>query len=682
MSFAEKGAVGDIDPAFFVGYLYRVKATGTLKFEDAPTQRAIYFRDGRVLFSSSNAPEDQLGAILVAGGKISQPQFDALVAGLEPKQSIASALAQGGHVSQRDIGDAARRKVEQIVGACCVQTTGRYEFEDGTLPKGALDLKLTTEKVLIAAFEALEPSGFLIRILKSPMAVLAAADVEPTEPDLVRLRLTLDGFSSIADIGAQMGLTPAATEVRAAVLIVMGAATVVTSQIEEMALPETGEASGDPSVQEMTLAEEPEPVEAESISFAPSAGEAHLESPQFEAPQFESPQFGSTDSTLTMAAEEPPSPGGNEATLVMGSGLDLLPPPPPRSTKSFGGPRGAPKREKPNTGDLEAVKELLGSPASVPRPPAAAIPNKSWEPVLSNASRGRDRGGLAGLIRNPIAQGVVAVLVLASIGTLAWVYYTSTPAPVAPPSPVPSRVAGAVPVPAASAPVATGQPTALSAPPSAATAPANPAAPPAATGSLKPTPPVALTPIPATPPNPAAPSPAVPSPAAPSPATTKSVAVATASPSPASAATAKPGPTAAAPPPAVAQTPVPTAPSSAAPRPASSVSSAAAYEALKAGRLSEAAAAFDSIARLRSGEFTVQILVACSAQTIAKAVQNDASTDVFILSATFDSKPCHRLLRGFYKTSAEATQAVSTLPAYYTAEGAKPRSVPLKTVLP
>ena len=160
MSFAEKGAVGDIEPAFFIGYLHRLKATGTLKFEEGPIQRAIYFREGRVLFSSSNAAEDQLGAILVAAGKIGQQQFDAIVAGLEPRQSIAAALSQGVHVSQRDIGDAARRKVEQIIGSCCAQTAGQYEFEDGVLPKGALDLKLTTEKVLVSAFEVLEPSGF------------------------------------------------------------------------------------------------------------------------------------------------------------------------------------------------------------------------------------------------------------------------------------------------------------------------------------------------------------------------------------------------------------------------------------------------------------------------------------------------------------------------------------------
>ena len=241
MSYADKGAVGDIEPAFFVGYLHKVKATGTLKFDDPPVQRALYFREGRVLFSSSNAPEDQLGAILVAAGKISQADFDGIVASLAPKQSIAAALSQGGHVSQRDIGDAARRKVEQIVGSCCAQTTGQYEFEDGVLPKGALDLKLTTEKILVSAFEALEPSGFLMRVLKSPVAVLAQGEVEPTEPDLMRLREALDGETALPDIAARAGFPAAETEARAAVLVVMGAARVVTSQIEEMALPETGE---------------------------------------------------------------------------------------------------------------------------------------------------------------------------------------------------------------------------------------------------------------------------------------------------------------------------------------------------------------------------------------------------------------------------------------------------------
>jgi septal ring-binding cell division protein DamX len=105
------------------------------------------------------------------------------------------------------------------------------------------------------------------------------------------------------------------------------------------------------------------------------------------------------------------------------------------------------------------------------------------------------------------------------------------------------------------------------------------------------------------------------------------------------------------------------------------------YEALKAGRLAEATAGFESIAQARASEFSVQLLVACSAQTIEKAIQNDPSTELYVLPATIGGKACHRLMRGYYKTLAEATQAVASLPGYYVAEGAKPKAVPVKSIV-
>lgn len=638
MSFAEKGAVGDIDPAFFIGYLHRLKATGTLKFEEGPIQRAIYFREGRVLFSSSNAPEDQLGAILVAAGKITQEKFDSIVASLEPKQSIAAALSQGGHVSQRDIGDAARRKVEQIIGSCCAQTAGQYEFEDGVLPKGALDLKLTTEKVLVSAFEVLEPSGFLSRILKSPMAVLAQADVVPTDAELSRLREALDGVSSLADIGGKVGLPLAATEARAAVLVVLGAATVVTSQIEEMALPDTGEASSE--LPDLSPSEDSETIEAETIAFQPPSEEATI--------AFEPATSASASGLEGEATPIAPPSAGLGLDMSADSTLDMgkVSVPPPRTASQSGAMRaGGPRRERASTQDLAAVKELLGSPTSAPRPGSASIPSQRWEPQLSAQSRpGRDRGTLGETLRSPILKSIVAVVLLAVVVVGGWMAYTTqnrpTPRPALPgPTPLPSGAQ------AASPDVSPAMPPLSSTP--------APAASPAATARALPSPSVAaakpvITPIPATPPSPKATEKATPAPLlTPAPRTTPVA------------------------------TPVP-----AAPKPTPAVRPAGGgYEALKAGRLAEAATAFEGVAQARSTEFSVQLLVACSPQTVEKAVQNDPSTELFILPATIGGKPCHRLMRGFFKTSAEAAQAVGALPPYYVAEGAKPKAVPMKSVL-
>ena len=674
MSFAEKGAVTEIEPALYVGYLNRLKATGTLKFDDAPVQRAIYFREGRILFSSSNAPEDQLGAILVAAGKITQDQFDALVAALAPKQSIASALAQGGHVSQRDIGDAARRKVGQIVGACCAQTSGNYEFEDGVLPKGALDMKLTTEKVLIDAFEVLEPSGFLIRILKSPMAVLAAAEVDVTDPDLARVREALDGISSLSDIGGRVGLPLAATEARAAVLVVLGAAVVVTSQIEEMTLPDTGETS--PGLPALSLFEEGDPIEAETPSFEGSAsegmpqfeGESTLVIPPLPEGSFsgsgdatmmmggdsDSPPLGSADVTMVMPSGlESPGSGSTEATLMMPSGLDISPP--RRPSDSGVSRKPVVKRDKARTQDLAAVSELLGAspPTTAPRPGSASLPAQRWEPKLSADGRsGRGRRGLAGALHSPMVRRLAVLGVVAGLAFIGWIAYTATQpdsrpipssgTPSSTPTPTPTSSA------AGSGAQLPGVP--LPAPPSAATAPA--------VGSAAPSPTVTR-PAPVVTPSALSPEKGAASPGAlPASATTPAQAPAT----PAAPAAVPNRPTA----------------GSAAVSPGSVVSG---YEAMKAGRLADAATTFASIAQGRAAEFSVQILVACSAQTIEKAIQNDPSPDLFILPATLSSKPCHRLMRGFYKTEGEAAQAVSALPPYYVAEGAKPKAIAMKAAL-
>ena len=51
-------------------------------------------------------------------------------------------------MNQRELSEAARAKVERILSDVIAYTSGAFEFEDGVLPKGAIDLKLSTEKVV------------------------------------------------------------------------------------------------------------------------------------------------------------------------------------------------------------------------------------------------------------------------------------------------------------------------------------------------------------------------------------------------------------------------------------------------------------------------------------------------------------------------------------------------------
>jgi hypothetical protein len=441
------------------------------------------------------------------------------------------------------------------------------------------------------------------------MAVLAQAEIVPADPDLARLREALDGMSSLADIGGAVGLPLAATEARAAVLVVLGAASVVTSQIEEMALPDTGETS--PDLPAMNLTDDSEPVEAETIGFG-----------EMSAGLGQSPD---ADATLVTSGLEAPAPDpSTDSTLVMGSGLV----PPPASPSESGALRTAGGQKRATTQDLDAVKELIGAPPGRTRPPSSSLPEKQWEPVLSTAGRpSREATGLAGMFENPMVKRVGgAVLLLAVIG-FGWVAYLASQAPPARPGPPPAP-----------------EPTASIA------AVASDVATPGVPGAL---------------------------PGGPSPSSTAPAAVATPAPATTPAATPKPPST---PTPRPVSTPAPVV--ARATPPAGPLVTGSGYDAMKAGRLSDAGMIFASAARSRAAEFSVQLLVACSAQTIEKALQNDPSPDLFVLPATVAGKPCHRMMRGYYATEAAAARAVLALPPYYVTEGAKPRAVAIRAVLP
>jgi hypothetical protein len=69
--------------------LHRGSVTGSLKLERAPLQKAVYFRDGQILFAASNDPKDQLASILVEEGKLGPDQMQVAQARVSPGNPLA-----------------------------------------------------------------------------------------------------------------------------------------------------------------------------------------------------------------------------------------------------------------------------------------------------------------------------------------------------------------------------------------------------------------------------------------------------------------------------------------------------------------------------------------------------------------------------------------------------------------
>jgi septal ring-binding cell division protein DamX len=118
------------------------------------------------------------------------------------------------------------------------------------------------------------------------------------------------------------------------------------------------------------------------------------------------------------------------------------------------------------------------------------------------------------------------------------------------------------------------------------------------------------------------------------------------------------------------------------PAPTAQAALADARDAFKRGDFPGAARGFEANLRRSQAGHTVQILVACSDETLHKAQQNVSAPELYILPVSYQGRSCYRLLWGLFESEASAQSAVSKLPAYFREHGARPQAVSSASVLP
>ncbi|MGH9391698.1 MAG: DUF4388 domain-containing protein, partial [Vicinamibacteria bacterium] len=193
--------------------LHRGSVTGSLKLERAPLQKAVYFRDGQILFAASNDPKDQLASILVEEGKLGPDQMQVAQARVSPGNPLAKVLTELGYISQRELAEAARIKVEKILTDLYTWKEGTYQFATKSLPKGAIDLELSTSRLLFASIRRVQDRDWVLRQLGSLETVLTPTasiqqflgetEPEPLAAEVLRLA---DGVKTVKQIGAVSSL--------------------------------------------------------------------------------------------------------------------------------------------------------------------------------------------------------------------------------------------------------------------------------------------------------------------------------------------------------------------------------------------------------------------------------------------------------------------------------------------
>jgi hypothetical protein len=357
---------GNIDPKafpFLVADLHKNSATGSLKIDGPSYQKALYFRSGRVLFGSSNDPRDQLGAILIENGKITTEQLDDVSSKVGPGNPLAKVLSETGFVSQRELQEAARLKVERILTDVVNYHAGSFEFEDGVLPKGAVDLKLATEALIVAAVRQVSDRAFVLRHLESMDVRLAPGASPPPDssltPETLSLVKQVDGSRTLREAAERSGLDEFEAGKLACALLFLG--------LLARGQGETGPARRDEP--ELQLEEDDTELDLGQTArqaFAPEIEPTIMERP---SPVALPPPASPQPPLPPTVAMPPPAPPASAPPLRIDEAVTAIKPPappvsrvpplvpPPPRTRPPGSTSGAIKR--PSRDDLAALDALL-----------------------------------------------------------------------------------------------------------------------------------------------------------------------------------------------------------------------------------------------------------------------------------------------------------------------------------
>ena len=115
------------------------------------------------------------------------------------------------------------------------------------------------------------------------------------------------------------------------------------------------------------------------------------------------------------------------------------------------------------------------------------------------------------------------------------------------------------------------------------------------------------------------------------------------------------------------------------PRPAESW--AKGHGLLKAGSYAEAAGAFRAGLEAEKEGFTVQLFVACSEETVRRAVARASAEELYIRAVRYQGKDCWSLGWGVYGSEAQARAAAGGVPAALLEGGVTPKVAPVARLL-
>jgi len=140
------------------------EATGVVSLTSNRVRKALFVKDGRVVFATSSVAGDRLGEVLRRDEKITREQSDLSLRALSKGKRQGRVLVEMGALSPDDLWSTVQSQVREIVLGVFKWGEGQFHFEDSPLPeRERITVDLDVTALVVEGLRRLEAGGWVRR---------------------------------------------------------------------------------------------------------------------------------------------------------------------------------------------------------------------------------------------------------------------------------------------------------------------------------------------------------------------------------------------------------------------------------------------------------------------------------------------------------------------------------------
>ncbi|OGC90265.1 MAG: hypothetical protein A2W25_05820 [candidate division Zixibacteria bacterium RBG_16_53_22] len=177
------------------------KKTGMLSISRDEARRDIYFRDGLLVYASSNSREDLFGNLLLKKGRISKAELDEILNTENEGKKIGALLVEKKLFSKEEIFECLKMQIEEIVYALFGWKDGKFELTEGKAPPASvIQTELNPMNMIMEGMRRIDEWEELKKILPPDDAFLEIVPEPAMKSE--EMNLSRSEFMVLALIGA------------------------------------------------------------------------------------------------------------------------------------------------------------------------------------------------------------------------------------------------------------------------------------------------------------------------------------------------------------------------------------------------------------------------------------------------------------------------------------------------